>query len=145
MVDYDRRANFFRTIEASTTHLVTGSPTTGVRIPMHEMGLVAVLDVTAATTGDALDKLDVILQTKIGSLWHDVIWFTQLDGDSGAETYIAKIELATAMTEYEEAAVLGETNARDIMGDQWRVRRVVTDGAGAGSHSFTYSVVACPY
>ena len=129
-----------RTLEASTTHLVTGVPTTGVAIPAHKNGVVAVLDVTAAANLVG-DTLDVIVQTKIGSGWYDAIWFTQCLGNGGAKTYVAKIDGSTAMAEYETGTSLAG-GERDIFGDLWRVRRVL---AGGGGEDFTYSVVICTF
>jgi hypothetical protein len=143
MAWYDRPRDYEKALLASVTATTTSTGTTATRIPDHQEAVIAYLDVTAAATGDALDKLDVYVQTKIGDEWLDVIRFTQIDGDSGAVTYVAKVEVNTACAEYETGTGLAEANARDIIGDQWRTRYVITDGAGAGTHSFTFSVTIC--
>jgi hypothetical protein len=144
--------NRFRAALASTTVTSTASsPGDAFYMPAPESGGLAILDVTAAATGDALDKLDVYLQTKVGSDWYDAIHFTQIDGDSGAVTYVSKIQTDaildqdTGAAEIETGTALPEGKTRRIFGDAWRVRWVVTDGAGAGTHSFTFSVEAATF
>jgi hypothetical protein len=130
-----------RTLLASTAITATVAGTTAVSIPPVKKGLAGVFDVTAAAAGVG-DTLDMIIQTQVGSTWLDVIWFTQVLGNGGAKTYVANIETATALTEVDTiATALTATNARDIIGDEWRVRYVVAGGTAA----FTASVVVCTY
>ena len=132
-----------RTLEASGARSTDGT-TTAVYVPAGERGLIAVLDVTSTNTGDVLDKLDIYIQTSIGSIWHDIIHFEQVDGTvgAGAERYVHKMIYDATNAEYEEATGLAEKADRNYAGDSFRVRRDVTDGGG--THSFTYSVVVIP-
>ena len=115
-----------RTLLASTAIAATVAGTTAVVIPPVKKGLVGIFDVTAAALA-------------VG----DVIWFTQVLGNGGAKTYVAKIEVATAFPAEIDtiATALTATNARDIIGDEWRVRYVVAGATAA----FTASVVICTF
>lgn len=105
-------------------------------------GLAFVLDVTADES-TAADKLDVYVQTKLDlTNWVDVVHFTQHDGNVGAKRYVTKILAGGAEAEFEVSAALAEASVRDLIGDEWRVRVVVTDDSG--SATFTFSVYACP-
>jgi hypothetical protein len=100
-----------------------------------------VLDVTAAATA-AGDHLDVYVQTKLdGTNWVDVVHFTQLDGNGGTKRYFEKVVAGPAFAGFENGTALGEGEVRDLAGNPWRVRYVVTD---VDDPSFTFSVVACP-
>ena len=112
-----------------------------VRLPGMVNAFVFVLDVTAAQT-DVGDTLDVYVQTNIDSEnWLDVVRFTQIKGNGGAKRYVAKIEADTAVTEFETGAALGAAAARDLFGDDWRVRWDLTQTNDAG---FTIKVTVCP-
>jgi hypothetical protein len=100
-----------------------------------------VLDVTAAGSA-ADDLLDVFVQTKIGDNWFDVVHFTQVLGNGGAKRYVAKVVGALATAEYEVGSALAAAAVRNLLGDEWAARWVVTNGAG--THSFTFSVTAVP-
>ena len=100
-----------------------------------------VLDVTAAATAID-DVLDVYVQTQLdGTNWVDVVRFTQVLGNGSAVRYFAKIERGTSVTEFENGTGLGAAAARDLFGERWRVRYVITD-TGTDNASFTFSVVA---
>lgn len=139
-----------------------------VRLPGMVNAMAFVLDVTAAAQ-DAPDALDVYVQTKLdGTNWVDVVRFTQCSGTGGAKRYFSKLCADTAVTEFENATGLGEHSVRHLLGDEWRVRWVVTDLVGTptptpavtptpaptatptpavtptADSSFTFSVVACP-
>lgn len=102
------------------------------------------LTVTAAATENA-DKLDVYVQTYLGcDLWLDVVRFTQCDGDGGAKQYVAKICGNAVEAEFETSDAMTEASIRDLIGDAWRVRWVITD-AGADNASFTFHVDAQPF
>ena len=114
-----------------------------VRLPGMVNGFAFVLDVTAAAT-ESGDLLDAYVQTVIdGTNWLDVVRFTQVLGNGGAKRYIAKINAGVAQAEFENGAALGAAAVRNLLGDKWRVRWVITD-AGTDNASFTFSVAACP-
>jgi hypothetical protein len=131
-----------RTILASTAVTATSTGTTAVYIPAIKSGLVAVLDVTAAGTLVG-DTLDVYLQTEVNSSWYDVIRFTQVLGNGGAKKFVHKIIGEAATVEYETGTGLAAAADRDLFGDSWRTRYVVTNGGG--THAFTFSVVVCTF
>ena len=138
-----KKAHDFVALLASTTVTATSTGTTAVRMPGMVNAYAFVLDVTAAAT-DSGDKLDVYIQTMCdGTNWVDVQRFTQVLGNGGAKRYVAKITASAAMTEFENGTGLGAAALRNVFGDQWRVRYVVTD-AGTDNASFTFSVTACP-
>jgi len=134
------------TLLASAAQTVTSTGQAAVRLPGMVQGFVFTLDVTVAAT-EAADTLDVYVQTKAdGTNWVDVQRFTQVLGDGGAKRYYAKITAAIATTEFENATGLGEHSVRNLFGDDWRVRYVITDAGQANDDaSFTFSVVACPF
>ena len=110
-----------RTLQASATLTAAATTyTTGVPLPAIRNGVVFVLDVTAAAT-DVGDLFDVTVQTKIGSFWLDAAKFTQVLGNGGAKTYVAKTEAATAVAEYETGTGIG-AGERDIFGDLWQIQ-----------------------
>ncbi len=129
-------------MESGVRTAATGSGD-AFRLPGMVNGLCFVLDVTAAATTSG-DLLDVYVQTKIdGTNWVDVQRFTQVLGDGGAKRYVAKIAAGTAMTEFEIGSALGAAALRNLLGDEWRVRWVITDES-TDDASFTFSVTACP-
>jgi len=163
------------TWEAKKTHdaveLVTSGARTStgagsaVRLPPPPNALVLVLDVTAAATDEG-DACAVYVQTKCDSTnWVDVHRFNLLRGNGGAKRYYAKLLANTATTEFENGTALTPATSRHLLGDEWRVRWVITEGGvsasgsssatatgsgsgsgtqGAGWVSFTFSVYACP-
>lgn len=132
------------TLLASGVRTDTNTGTAAVRLPKAGLsGIAFILDVTAVLT-DSGDLLDVYVQTKIdGTNWMDVIRFTQILGNGGTKRYYSKIKPHASLTEFETSAALGEHTDRDLIGDDWRTRYVITD-AGTDNASFTFSVIACP-
>jgi hypothetical protein len=133
-----------RTLLASSARSAATGAGDSTPIPPCEGGLVCLLDATDISTGNVADKLDVFIETKIGSLWHDIYHFTQVDATvgAGAERWLGKLQLNTANAEYEEATALAEASGRNFMGDHVRARWAIT--AGGGTNTFTFSVVVCP-
>lgn len=98
-----------------------------------------ILDVTAAATQTG-DTLDAFVQTKVAdSQWVDVVAFTQVVGDGGAVTHVAKIVVPVAQAMFETGATLSAGSVRNIFGDEWRGRWDVTD-ASTDDASFTFSI-----
>jgi hypothetical protein len=119
------------TVLASQTTSTTNTGTAAVKLPYPPVALAFVLDVSAAAT-DAVDSLDVYVQTKLdGVNWVDMIHFTQVVGNGGAKRFIAKV-----------SASLAAGNVRHLLGDEYRVRWDITDADF--NCSFTFSVTACP-
>ena len=109
----------------------------------HVEALALVLDVTAAAAASG-DKLNVTVQTQLdGTNWADVARFTEIAGNGGAKRYFKKLTRSAALTEFENASALGAAAQRDLFGQQWRVKYVITD-AGATASEFTFSVTAVP-
>lgn len=140
-----------QTLLASAAQTTTSTGTAAVDLfqfcggdHAHINAIAFVLDVTNAAT-DAGDTLDVFVQTLIdGTNWVDVVHFTQVVGNGADDlTYIAKIERGTALSEFEIGTTLTATNARDIFGEQWRVRFAITD-SGTDNATFTFGVYAVP-
>ena len=101
------------------------------------------IDVTAAAT-EVGDLLDATIQTTINGVdWIDVVAFTQVLGNGGAKTYVAKLNASIAEDDFETAAALAAGSVRNLMGDTWRASWAITD-AGDDNASFTFSVVAMP-
>lgn len=147
------------TLQASATQTATGNGS-AVRLPGMVNAIGFTLDCTAAGA-ESGDSLDVYIQTIIDgtSTWLDVYRFTQITGAAANKTYFGKLVATAAMSEFEVATGLGAAAGRALLGDNWRVRWVITEaGAGTGSGSgsgaagsgagamanFTFSVVACP-
>ena len=85
------------------------------------------------------DELDVYVQMKLdGTKWLDVVHFKQCAGHGGAKRYVAGIASSGARTMFEGSAALAASSVRNAIGDEFRVRWVVTDASG--SPSFTSSV-----
>lgn len=136
-----RAVSHVKTLLASAARTVTSTGEDAVRLSDAPNGYVFICDLTATAT-DVGDLLDVFVQTKIGDLWVDVVYFTRMGGTVGAKRYITKVTGDLATAEFEVGTGLVAANVRNLIGDQWRVRYVVTD-ANANA-SFTFSVVAIP-
>jgi hypothetical protein len=130
------------TIIASGARTAATGTGDAVYLPRDMGSLTLELDVTAAAT-DAGDKLDVYVQTKVGANYVDIHRFTQVLGNGGTKRFYAKIEPSTGMSEFENGTGLAAAASRDIFGDAYRVRWVITD-AGTDDASFTFSVVGAP-
>lgn len=130
------------TLVASAAATATGTGSITARLPAFVHGVVFCLDVTAAATATG-DTLDVLVQTRIGANWVDVVAFTQVLGDGGAKRYYAKISATEAQDDFESASGLSAGAVRNLIGDEWRARWAITD-ADTEDVSFTFSVTACP-
>ena len=114
-----------------------------VRLGYQVNGFVFVLDVTAAET-TAGDWLYVYVQTMLdGVNWTDVARFNTAIGDEGAVRRVAQIVSTFEQAEFEVGTALAAGHVRDLFGDEWRVRWVVTKGCSP-SAAFTFSVSAIP-
>lgn len=141
------------TLMASATKTATGNSGTGTggnegvvvlgQDAREVQAMVFVFNLTDAKT-DAVDTLDVFVQTKLGSeAWYDIVHFTQILGNGDdTVTYVAKVTCALATAEYEIATDLGAAAVRNLLGREFRVRWAITDADGDAS--FTFSVVAVP-
>lgn len=138
-----RKVGLVKTLLASAARTAATGNGSEVRISDADNAVGIVVDVTAAAT-EVGDKLDVYVQTKLdGSNWVDVYRATQCDGDGGAKRYIVKLVALLNTAEFENATGLSEGNRRNLLGDSWRARWVITD-AGADNASFTFSVTIIP-
>lgn len=126
-------------LAASAARIATGTgDATRMRRPFS--GLVAILDVTAAATA-AGDTLDVVIQTRLGDDWVDVIHFTQVVGDGGTKIHVAKLSATEPQAMFEVASALAAGSIRHLIGDEWRAKWTV---ASATAPSFTFSVTVVP-
>jgi len=102
-------------------------------------------------TGDALDLIDIVVQTALlddtgTNQWVDVCWFTQIDGAMAAAVEMFdKVCASLNQAHFELTAdPIAADGKRHVIGSKWRVRWVITDGGGAGTHAFTFSVSLHP-
>ena len=93
---------------------------------------------------NALDLLDVYVQTFVGGAWVDVCAFPQIPGNDAdsAQLHVGKITADLAQAMIEDIDALAESAIRNFIGTAWRCRWTITDGGGA--HSFTFSVKIQP-
>ncbi len=103
---------------------------------------VFVLDVTAAASA-AGDTLDVYVQHSWdeGASWDDFVHFTQVLGNGGAKKFLAFWSLfggapTTPLKAPQDGALAAGVQQGPVAAT-WRVKWVI---AGAGSHTFTFSV-----
>jgi hypothetical protein len=115
----------------------TGDETFMMRPPNACIG---VLDVTVGQT-DATDKIDVVIQTRIGGTWWTVIAFDQILGDDPDKTWIEKIVSTTAQAGYEVGSPPNAGAIKNMIGEAWRAKWTVTNGNDA---AFTFSVTLMP-
>lgn len=129
---------------AARTETDDGSNQTEVKPPNYVHGFAFLLDVTAAATA-AGDTLDVFVQTRIGSVWMDVVEFTQVTGTSGATKEVDKLvaNIDEAGFDPDTALTGGSVTERHIIGDAFRVRWDIND-ATTDDASFTFSVTMIP-
>lgn len=115
---------------------------TGIAIENPSAGVLFQLDVTAA--GSAVDDtLDVKVQTTLdGTNWMDVAYFTQVLGNGGVKRFAAKISATEPQALFPTTTALTAGNIRHVIGSMFRVTYTVA--AGAGTHTFTFSVIATP-
>lgn len=112
------------------------------QVPINAQAGYFVLDMTTALK-DSGDLLDAYIQMMVdGTNWIDVVHFTQVPGNtSGAKRYIAKINQAVALSEFENATALSAASVRNIIGAFVRAKWVITpDGDSPADHSFTFSI-----
>lgn len=104
-----------------------------------------ILNVTVAEK-EAGDKLDVYVQMSLdgGATYVDVQHFTQILGNiTEPVIYYAKINQATALTEFETATALGAAALRNLIGTLMRAKYVTTNDADDPvDTSFTFSLHA---
>jgi len=130
------------TVLASQTTSTTNAGTAAAKLPYPPNALSFVLDLTAAAT-DAVDTLDIYIQTKIdGTNWVDMVHFTQIVGNGGAKRFIAKVCGPQTENLFNNTSALSAGSVRHLLGDEYRVRWDITDADS--NCSFTFSVVACP-
>jgi len=103
------------------------------------------LDVTAAAT-DVGDTLDVYIQHSLdGTNYDDFIKFTQVLGNGGAKTFLARWNSIGAAPESElgapQDAAMSAGVLQQPIGRTLRVKWVIVD-AGTDDASFTFSVDA---
>jgi hypothetical protein len=104
---------------------------------------IILLSVTAAGTTSG-DTLNVYLQRNVGSdespVWDDMVSFTQLLGNGGAKTYIARISSDIAPTTATEAPKDASLTAGSVSQGPWsnllRVKWVI----GGSAPTFTFNI-----
>jgi hypothetical protein len=122
------------------------SNTTGFK-PERTLGAILVLTVSVAAT-DAGDTLDVYVQNSIdaGATYDDFIHFTQVLGNGGAKTFVAKwhrdLTPERELGAIQDAAMAAGVN-QGVVGPNWRVKWVIVD-AGTVNVSFTFKVEMLP-
>jgi len=136
-------------LHASSNRTTTGSAGGGVPVDMvsadksgeklHNV-VTFELDVTVAAD-DVDDTLNVFIQTKIGNKLVDIVHFTEVLGNGGAKTYIAKVVGGVSETMFENGAALAESAVRNLIGRAFLVRWVIVDPLGADA-AFTFKVTA---
>lgn len=129
------------TLLASGARTANGNGS-AVKMPMAQAYAFVLDQTNAASAVD--DTCDVFVQTKLdGTNWVDVVHFTQTLGNgTDALRYITRISAHITTAEFENATALGAAAVRNLIGDEWRVRYAIV--TGAGTHSFTFSVVGIP-
>lgn len=135
---------------AEETATDTGSEVEA-ELPANCNAVVCHLHHNITATGDALDLNDVIVQTCLldpdgTENWIDVCWFTQIDGAMAAAVDLFdKIVPALDQAHFDIVAdPIAADGKRHVVGRKWRVRWVITDGGGAGTHAFTFAVYLYP-
>lgn len=128
----------------TTAGAVVSTNVASVGIPRPENGMILVCDLTAAAT-EVGDTLDVKVQTKIGELWVDVAYFTQMLGNGGTKRFAAKLMGQTAFALGDIAAALTAGNVRHLVGDAWRVNYVAVEANANANSAFTFAVYAVPF
>jgi len=126
----------------SAAKTLTGA-SDAVRLPGMVNAFAFTLNLTNAATDNA-DTLDVKVQTKIdGTNWVDVAAFTQILGDgANAQRYTMKIVAGAAQAILTTTATLAADAVQHILGDEWRVRWLITDVDVDAT--FTFGVTAMP-
>ena len=86
------------------------------------------------------DTFDLYVQTRVGTLWVDVVHFTQILGNGLDVDLFDKVAASLAEANFDVATALAADGARNIIGDLWRCRWII---AGA-TPSFVFSVSIHP-
>jgi hypothetical protein len=125
-------------LAASAARTATGTGD-GARIRRPVSAVVAILEVTNAHSGSG-DTLDVVVQTRVGSTWLDVVAFTQVLGN-GSDTlqHVAKVSGNEPQAMYSTASALAAGNVRHVLGDEWRAKWTI-----GGTGTFTFAVTIAP-
>lgn len=107
-------------------------------------GIVVVCDFTNKAT-DATDLMDVFVDTLIGTVWVNVIHFTQALGN-GTDSQIEIGNLTPGNQNTDVTVVTADLASGKVrpgvLGSQLRARWDFTDGGGGGAATFTFSVTA---
>lgn len=143
LTSVDRAVGYDKDLFATATVTETSAGTSPVRLPDAANGYLFLLSVSGTAT-EAGDTLDVFVQTSPrDSLWLDVVAFTQVAGDDGSAAYIAKISASAAESMFSPGSALSAGSVRNLIGNEWRIRYVVTDSA-TDNASFTFGVTGIP-
>ncbi len=115
------------------------------------------LNITVSATADVLDLLDVLIQTYVGGqknrltgawaggTWVDVCYFSQVTGATVAgQVEVAKITGVAAQALLVVVPLAVGNIRAGVMGQRWRAQYTPTDGAGGGTHTWTFSVSVQP-
>lgn len=94
------------------------------------------LDVTADESTSA-DTCDVFVQALFDSNWVDIVHFTQLAGNDGAQTFYEKTCAQLAQAGFESGTSLSAGEVRHLFGDSYRVRWEVLDDSSSAAFTFT--------
>lgn len=138
----------FATVTLFSGTITTPGTTNGASVPLPPPrgGIVYVFDLTAAAT-DVGDTFDVTVQVQVGTdasgnaVWADVVHFTQVLGNGGTKTFVAKTTSDLAQALFDNSVALTAGNVRHIFGSNYRVVAALVD-AGTQNASFTFTVKA---
>ena len=134
------------TLLASAARTASGTFVVPTPLPAGVLAGVFQLLVSAAAT-DVGDTLDVYIQHSVdgGTTWDDFIHFTQVLGNGGAKTFIARWNPIGAAPESElgapQDAAMSAGVLQQPIGPNLRVKWAITD-AGTDNASFTFGVEA---
>lgn len=134
------------TLLASAARTESGLSVVPTALPAGIVAGAFQLTVSAAAT-DVGDLLDVFIQHSVddGTTWDDFIRFTQVLGNGGAKTFIARWNAIGAAPESELGAPQDGAMSAGVLqqpiGSKLRVKWAITD-AGTDDASFTFGVEA---
>lgn len=119
------------------TVVANAIPTAGVQTGYAPRTAIVILDVTAAAT-DAIDTLDVFVDTLLGDVWVNAAHFTQLLGNGGAKREVLVINPGgvTGTTPVNVAADAASGTVRHLLGHQLRARYTTVDADADASWTF---------
>lgn len=129
------------TLFSGTTAVGAQTVTAAIVVPALMFNYAMVdLNLTAAAT-DAADTLDVYVDTSLdaGTLWVNVVHFTQILGNGGAkrETVVINPSGSVAVAPVNTAADAAAGAVRNILGGRFRVRYVQVDANSNAAFAFT--------